>query len=144
MDITLKVASKLDMELVNDTYRSIDFKESYFESEIIVMASHGDNFVGLGRLQKIDEKSLEMGGIYVNESLRGKGVASKIVSKLVELSSEYESVYCIPFEHLEKFYKGFGFDEVLEKTDVPKSVVDKYNWCNDFYEAKTLLLIKTN
>jgi len=144
MNITLKVASKLDMELVNDTYKSIDFKESYFENEIIVMASHGDKFVGLGRLQKINETSLEMGGIYVNESLRGKGVASKIVSKLVELSSEYENVYCIPFEYLENFYKGFGFDNVVELNSAPEIVVGKYNWCNEFYKSKTLLLVKIN
>lgn len=144
MNITLKVASKLDMQLVNDTYKGIDFKESYFENEIIVMASHDEKFIGLGRLQKIDDISLEIGGIYVSETFRAKGVASKIVSKLVELSVEYENVYCMPFEHFEKFYKGFGFDNVIEIRTVPEVIVSKYNWYNEFYKSKTLLLVRAN
>ncbi len=144
MSINLRIALEADMDLINQIYRSIGFKESDFSNETILIAEEGDTLAGLGRLQKIDAESLEMGGIFVLESHRNKGIADIIVSKLVELSSPTPSVYCIPFAHLGHFYGKFGFHPVEEDMRVPQKVLSKHQWCNEFYEDKTLLLVRDN
>lgn len=112
MDIKLRIANESDLEWINEKYREIDLKNS------------------------------ELGGIYVLEDFRGKGIASKIVSQLVSLSKKYKYVYCIPFEHLERFYKNFGFQNVNDTENVPDKIIKKHRWCNEYYEEKTLLLVK--
>ncbi len=142
MNIKIRIAKKSDLEMINEIYRSIDFKESVFENEKIIISEIDNIVVGIGRLQKINSNSLELGGIYVKEDCRGKGIADKMVSKLLTLSSDYEYVYCIPFQHLEKFYKSFDFEEVNKNEIVPQKVINKYTWCNEFYTKKALLLVK--
>lgn len=144
MRITLKIAQEADINLINNTYKKIEFKESDFSNETIIIAEYNNEFVGLGRLQKINAASLEMGGIYVSENNRGIGIADKIVEKLVELSSSYEYVYCIPFKHLGQFYRRFGFNDINKEDNIPEKVVKKHKWCNEFYDEKTLLLVKIN
>ncbi|WP_053957192.1 GNAT family N-acetyltransferase [Inediibacterium massiliense] len=144
MNIKLRIAKESDIEWINETYRKIGFKESEFSNEKIVVAESNIGIAGLGRLQEIDFESSELGGIYVLEDYRGKGIATKIVSELVSISNEYKYVYCIPFEHLEHFYKSFGFEDINDRESVPEKIVKKHRWCNEYYEEKTLLLVKMN
>lgn len=130
-----------DYKWVNEQYRKVKFKESSFENEIIVIIEVNSSKVGLGRLQKIDDNNAELGGIYVEPEFRGKGLARKIVSFLLENSSGYKTIYCLPFSNLSNFYKIFGFKELKGYKNIPRKVTDKHKWCNLFYKKDTLLLI---
>lgn len=144
MKINLRFANESDMNDINSIYRKIDFKESDYENEKIIIVESNDKIVGLGRLQKVDENSSELGGIFVEDSYRGKGIAHKIVSELVDISINFEFVYCIPFEHLGMFYKSYGFVEINTLDNVPAKVSSKFKWCNEHYNQRTLLLIRDN
>lgn len=96
---------------------------------------------GIGRLQRIDEKNAELGGILVLSEFRGGGVARQIVRFLLEQSEQFLSVFCIPFEHLVPFYSDCGF-HVLDRVEgVPLEIQKKLQWCGDTYENKTTLMI---
>ncbi|WP_378187552.1 GNAT family N-acetyltransferase [Aquimarina sp. W85] len=63
-------------------YAEIDFIKSNFDNEYIVIAKVKNKNAGLGRLVKIDNKNIELGGIYTFPDFRGLGVAENIVKNL--------------------------------------------------------------
>lgn len=142
--INIQNAKKNDMDWVNNHYKEIGFKESDFSNEIIVLAECYSVYAGVGRLQKLDQNSVELGGIFVLPEFRAKGIAKEIVKSLVELGQTFDSIYCLLFAHLENFYKQFGFEEILIPKNVPKTVLDKQRWCNKTYEHETLLFLISN
>ena len=131
-----------DLQWINFQYEKIDFVPSHLENEEISIAYFNSKKAGLGRLVKVDEKNFEMGGIYTLEEYRGKNIADSIVAFLIKEARkrQIQNVYCIPFEHLRPFYSKHGFQEVVDLTTVPKQIIDKYNWCLDQYDIKTLLM----
>ncbi|HDX9587992.1 TPA: GNAT family N-acetyltransferase [Bacillus pseudomycoides] len=131
-----------DLQWINFQYEKVDFVPSYLENEEIAIAYFNSQKAGLGRLIKIDENSFEMGGIYTLEDYRGKKIADSIVAFLINEARklQIQNVYCIPFEHLKPFYSKHGFQEVVDLTAVPKQIIDKYNWCLEQYDIKTLLM----
>ena len=107
--LTVRTVKKAEMEWVNKCYDEVEFVHSNFDKEIIAVAELDGHRAGIGRLVTIDSNHLELGGMYVFESYRNRGVASAIVDFLLKRNSMGCTVYCIPFEHLVSFYKGFGF-----------------------------------
>ena len=91
-------ASELDW--VNQRYDDVEFVHSSYEKEVIAIAEWSSEKAGLGRLVKIDEKNLELGGMYVLPSFRGKGLAKEIVLFLLSHRDPSQTTYCIPFRHL--------------------------------------------
>ena len=92
---------------------------------------------------KIDEENWELGGIFVDDNYRGLGVARAVVSYLCsETDLSYKNIWCLPFEDLNNFYHGFGFDN--PKVTPPESISEKHLWCNTLagYTKKVLLLSK--
>ncbi|WP_428741496.1 GNAT family N-acetyltransferase [Tenacibaculum sp.] len=141
--IIVRKAEKEEIDWVNTQYKSIDFKSSNFEKEYIVVAEKDGKKCGLGRLVKIDEQHVELGGIYVFDAYRGLGVADAIVHFLCNHNPFLNTiVWCLPFENLKDFYGKFGFD--THTLTPPKEVVEKHEWCNTsgIYSKKVLLLSK--
>ncbi|MFD0771851.1 GNAT family N-acetyltransferase [Bacillus sp. CGMCC 1.60114] len=131
-----------DMQWVNFQYEKINFVPSHLDNEEIGIAYYNGQKAGLGRLVKVDENIFEMGGIYTLEDYRGKKIADSIVAFLIKEARnlQIQNVYCIPFEHLKPFYSNHGYQEVVDLAAVPKKIIDKYNWCLEQYEIKTLLM----
>ncbi|AOT08839.1 GNAT family N-acetyltransferase [Pseudoalteromonas luteoviolacea] len=145
INITIRKATDDEIHWVNEQYQRVGFKLSSLESDMIAIALIDGQKVGVGRIQKITEFDAELGGMYVNPDFRGVGIAKKIVTFLVENALQYRQLYCLPFEHLAPFYKKFGFDEVIETgVDIPDMVLSKHHWCNEIYEHRTLLFVKSN
>ncbi|MCL6220408.1 GNAT family N-acetyltransferase [Zunongwangia pacifica] len=145
--ITIKQAEKNEIDWINTKYEEVDFTKSNDESEYIVIAKIGDENAGLGRLVKINDNHIELGGIYVFPNYRGLGVAENIVRTLCE-ENPFEAstcMWCLPFENLLGFYAKFGFNNALDTTP-PEQVAKKLEWCNsnNRYEKKVLLLCKKN
>lgn len=144
--VIVKQAEKKETNWINAKYSEVDFVKSNYENEYIVIAKVGNENAGLGRLVKIDENNIELGGIYVFPNFRGLGVAENIVRNLCEKNPFYEStIWCLPFENLLNFYSKFGFENCKNKK-APKQLTEKLKWCNseNKYGKEVLLLCKTN
>jgi len=139
--IQLRLVQKSEIAWVNTCYDQVEFMHSSFDNEIISVAEFDGQRAGLGRLVKIDEKHLELGGMYVFEPFRKKGIAKEMVKFLLNYVKPSQIVYCIPFEHLLSFYKECGFTTCLHFESVPKKILDKLRWCQEKYIHPTVLLV---
>lgn len=138
--LKLRNAVKGEMDWVNSCYDQVEFVHSHFDHEIIAIAEYEGQKAGLGRLVKIDEQHLELGGMYVFENFRNKGIAKALVQFLLTNVTPSQKVYCIPFEHLVGFYKQCGFTDCSSIHLVPSKILDKVNWCQEKYAHPTALL----
>lgn len=136
----LRKALPADMDWVNNIYKNIDFLPSVYEKEYVAIADEGNDIHGVGRLITLEDGSYELGGMYVDENQRGKGIARAIVMHLLQQASEGKAVYCIPFAHLEGFYKSCGFADTEINDALPAEIKQKIGYCNQTFAAKTLLL----
>lgn len=139
--LQIRPAKKQEIAWINGCYDEVEFVHSHFDSEIIAIAEFNEEKAGLGRLVKIDEKNFELGGMYVFEPFRNKGIAKEIVTFLLTYVKPSQTVYCIPFEHLIHFYKQCGFANCSEFESVPQIILDKYRWCHEKYTHPTTLLV---
>jgi len=129
MQLNIRTADKSEIDWINDCYDQVGFVHSHFDHEIIGIAEFNGEKAGLGRLVKIDESNLELGGMYVFESHRGLGIAKEIVKFLLAYVTPSQTVYCIPFEHLVHFYNESGFTKCSDLESVPSKILEKYCWC---------------
>ena len=139
-EIQIRAAQKTDIEWINQRYAEVDFVPSIFQNEIIGIAEYEGEIAGIGRLVTIDNHNAELGGMYVFESFRGKGVARELVKFLLKHAHLFQTVYCVPFEHLNSFYMEFGFAICTNLEKTPREVVTKYQWCKSHYPQQTSLL----
>ena len=131
--LKLRRAVKNEIGWINKCYDEVEFLPSNFENEIIVIAELDGQKAGLGRLVKIDQKHFELGGIYVFDAFRGKGVGKEIVKFLLQYVKPLQIVYCIPFENLISLYQQCGFSSCIELEQTPKILLEKYHWCKEKY-----------
>lgn len=139
METTLYKAKESDMDWVNTTYANIKFMLSDLNNEYVVIADADGEKIGVGRLIQIGNK-LELGGMYVDSKHRGKGIAKRIVEHLLQQAPKGVLVYCIPFKHLEAFYKSFGFEDAEINDAVPQEIKTKIGYCSQTYSTDTSLL----
>lgn len=142
--VTVIQADRNEIDWINSKYTEIGFVKSNYDNEFIVIAKVENKNAGLGRLVKIDDKNIELGGIYTFPDFRGLRVAENIVSNLCNKNPYKEStIWCLPFENLLSFYSKFGFKNHY-KGAVPEEVGKKLEWCNsnNRYEKKVVLLYK--
>ncbi|MBB6611995.1 GNAT family N-acetyltransferase [Pontibacter sp. Tf4] len=141
MILTIRKAQPDDIAWVNAQYQQVHFQLSNYSNELIVIAEANGEKAGVGRLVTVDENTLELGGMYVPESFRRFGVARTIVTFLVAQVTG-KTLFCLPFEHLQHFYESCGFKPVADPGRVPPKVLQKWEWCNQVYPHKTLLLTR--
>jgi len=139
--VVIRKAVPEEIEWINTQYDEAHFKHSVYDNEYIAIAELDGEKIGLGRLQHIEDGVAELGGIFVREKYRGLGAAHKIVGHLIENSGRYNKIYCIPFSHLELFYRQFGFEPEKNLAKVPGPVLTKHSWCKTTYDSQTLLLV---
>jgi len=99
--------------------------------------------VGLGRITQVENDAGELGGIFVLPEFRGRAVAAHLVEFLLK-NNEYSTLFCIPFTHLEMFYRRFGFLSVDSTKPIPKKIAQKMNWCANTYESPVVLLSRSS
>ena len=144
IQVNIRPITFKEMNWVNAIYRAIHFVESNYQNEFILIAELDGEKAGLGRLVQVDNKNIELGGIYVFPDFRKSGIASKIVTSLCEQNPYSDTrIWCLPFENLGDFYLKFGFD-IHTTQPVPEKVLQKHKWCNEAgrYEEAVLLLCK--
>ncbi len=142
--IKIKSADPNDLEWVNAKYDEVAFHHSTSE-DFVVIASYDGKEAGLGRLVKVDDGHLELGGIYVFHEYRGLGIAQAIVSYLNNHPiTSSKIVWCLPFQNLINFYLTFGFS-LTDSSDpkLPKSLYEKTGWCLKTYKKKVDVLVRS-
>jgi GNAT superfamily N-acetyltransferase len=131
-----------EIDWVNQKYQKIDFQPSHLDTDRIAIAICNGERVGLGRLCHVDGSVFELGGMHVEPSYRGVGIARKIVKFIIDYRNSKDRVYCLPFAHLRGFYESEGFKKVAEEelSRLPKDLLEKHRWCNETYLHEVLLL----
>ena len=124
----------------NERYAEIDFLPSA-ETDLIAVALAGGTPAGLGRITRLTADSGELGGMYVFPTLRGSGIAKRLIDYLVAECS-MKTLFCLPFEHLRDLYAAAGFLPQPVDGTVPPKVLDKYAWCNSHYTERVLLMVR--
>lgn len=102
----------------------------------VAVAEAGGVRAGVGRLSPAEGRSCELGGIWVDDAFRGRGVAHRLVSWLLA-QPQYDTVYCLPFAELEALFAAHGFHRT---EDAPEDVMVKHQWCSERYEKPVLLM----
>lgn len=138
--ITVRPRSESELAWANERYAEIRFVPSSTQ-DLVAIAEIGGARAALGRLVPVEDSTGELGGIYVLPEFRGRGVAAAIVAWLIG-HSPYQQLFCIPFSHLESFYRGFGFEPVPPGAAVPATVAGKVAWCAQHYPDRVSLLVR--
>lgn len=138
MTLALRIASPDDLSWINQCYRDIDFWPTG-PDDFQVVAELGGQRAGLGRIVPLSGGVGELGGMVVFEQFRGGGVAKEIIAFLAA-NPGFDSLYCLPFAKLERLYESFGFRRVDADAGTPAQVVEKFQWCQQFYPEPVLLM----
>jgi len=138
--IIVREAEEKEMAWVNTRYDEIGFIRAEYTDGTILIAEVDGKKAGLGRLQNVGKDCFELGGMYVFRDYRKEGLARILVETLLEYAKDCPRIFCLPFAHLAQFYRSFGFETVVDRTDVPEVVTKKLTWCNDTYPDCTLIL----
>jgi len=141
MSTNIRPLQPAELAWANACYTEVKFQASS-PSDFIALAETEQGKAGLGRLVRIDAHCAELGGIYILPAYRGHGLARAIVDFLLQ-HSPYETLYCIPFTHLEPFYRGFGFVPLPQGAALPCAIAEKLNWCRQQYAPAISLLVRT-
>lgn len=151
--ITLRVLEPHELDWANERYAEIGFLPSSPLQYILVAEVTGADGkpvrAGIGRLVPVsgenasvdDSAEAELSGIYVLSGFRGRGIAERIVSALVQ-HSKHSLLYCIPFKTLEAFYMRFGFERRERGDDLPCAIQKKLGWCDARREEPVGLLVR--
>lgn len=94
----------------------------FTDSEIVIVAYINDKIVGFAAL--VNDSCAEgfnetpyLDFLFVDDKYRNKGIATKLVDKIIELAKEkYNTLYLVTVSH-ESFYKKLGF-EIIGKSAV--------------------------
>ena len=125
--LSLRTATPDDAGWIQEQYNNLHFLLSDLARETVVIAEVDGTRAGMGRLVPAGDGILELGGMFVDDAFRGRGVAKAIVDELIRRAGGNE-VYCIPFADLEALYASCGFRRI-EPVDVPAKVKEKLDWC---------------
>lgn len=136
----LRILPVAELPWANARYAEIGFQPST-PADFIAVAEIDGERAGIGRLVPVDAETGELGGMYVLPGFRGHGVAAAIVGYLLK-ASPYRRLYCIPFAHLEHFYRGFGFVTPAAGDPLPAAVAGKTDWCRTTYPDPVSLLVR--
>jgi GNAT superfamily N-acetyltransferase len=118
-----------ERDWANALYRAIKFAVTPRDAVALVAELDGAR-VGLGRLVALAPDVLELGGIWTDEAVRGRGIARAMVNALLarrEQAGSAGPLWCIPFAHLSAFYQSCGF--AVSAPPWPPAVADKVGDC---------------
>lgn len=136
----LRTAKPEETGWVNEQYAKVHFIPSDPANETIVIAELDGVRAGIGRLVDAGEGACELGGMFVFDEFRGRGVARAIVDELIR-RADGRTVYCIPFADLEGLYAAAGFRRI-EPVNVPRKVEEKLEWCAREIGGRAVILMK--
>ena len=141
MDILL--LSGPGLAAANAVYASIAFAPSDPHHDWTFGVFEAGLPIALGRIQR-REGELELGGFWVDQAWRGRGLARRMVEHVLDQLPPGAHAWCIPFDPLVEFYCGFGMVSV-PREQAPPGIQAKLGFCAErtatgIYAAGTSLL----
>jgi GNAT superfamily N-acetyltransferase len=137
--VKLRIATPADEGWINERYARVHFIPSDLSRDTIVVAELDGAACGMGRLVPAGEGAFELGGMYVFDEHRGRGIARKIVDELIRIAGDRD-VYCIPFADLTALYASAGFAP-SDPESATQHVREKLDWCRREH-ARAVVLLK--
>jgi N-acetylglutamate synthase-like GNAT family acetyltransferase len=138
--MVLRTATPDDAGWVEEQYEKAGFIPSDLTKDTVVVAELDGNRAGLGRLVPAGDNAYELGGMYVDDAYRGRGIAKRIVEELIRRAGG-KDVYCVPFANLETMYAQSGFRRI-EPAGIPEKVQEKLDWCAREIPGRAVILMK--
>lgn len=133
-EVMIREADADDLAWANERYADLGFDPSDPAIARTYVAWHGGERVGLGRLVRLSDGSLELGGMHVVPGWRGTGIARSILGRLLSIAEDEPVVWCVPFQQLGHFYQSHGFEEVESVEGIPAELIDKVKRCREHFE----------
>jgi len=132
------------LERANEIYAGLRFGASGAARDRTFGVLRDGRLLALGRIQCHADDSLEVGGFWVHENERGRGLARRLVRHVLDALPAGREVWCLPFEHLLPFYESFGMQRVDCAAELPEGIRAKRSFCGaheaEGHYAKTALL----
>ena len=138
MSVALRRADPSEAAWVNETYEKYEFVPSDLEMEKVIVAEVAGVPAAFGRLVPVGDGAYELGGMVVFEAFRGTGLAKTMVKHLVALAGG-SPLYCVPFIPIASLYRNLGFTDCPVSGDLPKKLLEKYEYCLRRYPQSVLL-----
>ncbi|HEY0372710.1 MAG TPA: GNAT family N-acetyltransferase [Thermoanaerobaculia bacterium] len=136
----LRTATPDDTGWIQEQYEKVHFIPSDLSRDTVVVAELDGQRAGIGRLVPAGEHAYELGGMFVDDAFRGRGIAHAIVGELIRRAGTKE-VYCVPFAKLETLYAESGFRKV-EPVGLPHGIQEKLDWCAKNIPQRDVIVMK--
>lgn len=130
--ITLRELLAEEMPSTDAIYDELRFARTDPSCTRMLGAFQGERLVGLGRLIHLGAhggaEHYELGGMWVDVSLRRTGLASRIVRGVLTWTEPNVTLWCTPFEHLMPLYGAHGFVPAPEN-EAPPRLIERLAGC---------------
>jgi len=122
----LRKALGSDMPTIDKIALRYDLDSNDTKADQFIVAVEDKNIIGFGRLLPHAE-CIELGTIGVVEEHRKKGVAKRIIGKLLKTAKEmgYKKIYLTTL--VPSYFEKFGFRKLNEAP--PNCMIRKKEWC---------------
>lgn len=134
----LRTATAADAAWIDEQYAVARFLSSDLGRDVVVIAEVDGQRAGIGRLVPAGDGAFELGGMWVLDAFRGRGIARANVEELIRRAHD-ATLFCIPFADLEAFYASTGFQRI-GREGAPAKVQEKLAWCDREVKREVLLM----
>ncbi len=111
-------------EWLKEFYQEAGYSRSVSGDDDLYYAEENAQKIGVLRISKEYDCSV-LRGMQVLEEFQGQGIGTRMLSFLEKYLGD-EPVYCIPRDHLVRFYGKIGFS-VIDPDDAPEFLAERLN-----------------
>lgn len=105
--ISFSIATSDQHEQIHALYEECGYHGGFHANDLILVAQEFGRLIGAVRLC-VEQGLTLLRGFFILPSHQGKGIGSQMLQELVPHIGIH-TCYCIPFDHLVKFYGVAGF-----------------------------------
>ncbi|TEW53867.1 N-acetyltransferase [Psychromonas sp. RZ22] len=116
---------KQQTPLVNQFYKRV-YKKGVANKNDHVFILKNQQILCAARLKEVQGELL-LTGVACAPDVRGKGIASLLIKKILHLQTQ--AIYCFPYPHLQSFYQQLGF-ELYSPEQLPERLNMRYQGYN--------------
>jgi len=121
--ISFSVATQNQHDEIYALYEECGYHGGIQPNDFILVAQEFGRLVGAVRLC-VEQGLTLLRGFFILSSHQGKGIGSQMLQELISHVGN-RTCYCIPFDHLTKFYGAAGFVP-LSPTDAPIFLAQRF------------------